>query len=166
MSGVTESQKSDPVISVTQGVPTIRDFRLTPGVYQWVYRDTEGKESVLYVGRSKKSTYDRAISELFRLTFSSAKPYSKLDTDFIVGTCIRMFSQKGRVYWQHHGDQPEKERRLWEENKGTFLQRRSTRIDEKWRCANASNKYNRKTPKTVMDAESEIRKMIKKSNPR
>jgi hypothetical protein len=59
---------------------------------QVVLWEDNGYEVPIYIGMSRKDTLLRGISEAFRLTFSADKEghYQKLDTDYIVGTVLKL----------------------------------------------------------------------------
>jgi len=75
------------------------------GVYGW-YAQTADTQITIYIGEAgkkgsltPKGTLFRGVSELQRNTFTSNSPdYNSLDTDFIVGTAIRFFENKGFTY--------------------------------------------------------------------
>ena len=92
------------------------------GVYRWFC--LIGRKMVtLYVGNAggrepgvcSPSTLKRGVLEAQRSCISSNQGGS-LDTDFIVGTAIRYFKDKGcDCYWQHISDDPRDETRLCRE---------------------------------------------------
>ncbi len=90
------------------------------GVYKWYFL-CNGKEFCLYIGNAgarnsytQKSTLLRAMSEACRSTFTTDSingiKYTKLDTDFILGTCIQFIIENGiDCHWKHIDDDPYKE---------------------------------------------------------
>ncbi len=87
------------------------------GVYRWFCRNGS-KEFTLYVGNSGErreavgaaSTLKRGVMEAQRSCVSSNKGHS-LDTDFIVGTALIFFKNKGfDCYWQHISNEPNEEK--------------------------------------------------------
>ena len=88
------------------------------GVYGW-YAQKDGSEPIaIYVGLAgqkqsllPKGTLFRGISELQRNTFVQEYPNCNyLDTDFIVGTTIIFFENKGfSCVWKHLSNKPQEE---------------------------------------------------------
>jgi len=89
------------------------------GVYRW-YAKKQSDELTLYIGQAGSkmtrcqlpSTLGRGVSELQRAAgVSSESGKRTLDTDFIVGTAIQFFREKGYdCLWEHLCDDPQAER--------------------------------------------------------
>lgn len=143
-----------------------------PGVYKWFFYH-KGEEYPIYVGSSKKDTLLRGISEAFRLSFSTNQDYTKLDTDYIIGTVIKIltFKYKKTCFWEHICDDPHKELELIKEyNKKehkVLLQTKNSKIDEEWKFKDSKkywkdrNKENlEKSEKKIVDYLEEVLKKI------
>ncbi|MFH0942312.1 MAG: hypothetical protein V1823_04765 [Chloroflexota bacterium] len=87
------------------------------GVYGW-YAQKGEKKITIYIGQAggkatplPKGTLFRGVSELQRNTFTSNSPdYDALDTDFIVGTALIFFKDRGyECVWKHISNNPKEE---------------------------------------------------------
>lgn len=116
------------------------------GVYGWFAQKDEQKPIAIYIGQAgrnkssiPKGTLFRGVSELQRNTFCQKyHNYTRLDTDFIVGTTIKYFEKKGcECFWIHLCNDPKEEKNyvlkekpiLQNQNnafiKGEFMMKRS-----------------------------------------
>jgi hypothetical protein len=91
------------------------------GVYRWLCT-RDAKSFTLYVGNAGgrgtngvrlPSTLARGIQELQRSCGVSSDSGQSLDTDFVVGTAIQYFKEKGfDCRWEHVSGDPDAEREL------------------------------------------------------
>lgn len=113
------------------------------GVYRWYYKDHDGTEMTIYVGKAgggqranivrQPSTLARGISELQRSCISSDKGQT-LDTDFIVGTAIQYTKSQGfNCYWQHCCGNPGEEKVLCNKYQPLLQRNRGTWIDRAYK---------------------------------
>ena len=127
------------------------------GVYRWYFLHKK-QPIVLYVGQAgakkswhKKSTLARAVSEASRSTFSAdsykGTMYTKLDTDFIVGTCVMYVIEELKIdcIWQHIDNDPQKERNYVQEL-NPIIQDEHGRICTSLKCKKETNHYWKITP--------------------
>ncbi len=132
------------------------------GVYKWFYNEKD--EVPIYVGKSAVGdTFLRGVSEAFRLPFSTDKQggYGKLDTDYIVGTVLKIltFDYGKTCYWKHIDPNPKNERKYLT----TLLQtnKSSDHIDKKWRLERKEDGYwGRRTTKKIEESEQGIKALL------
>jgi hypothetical protein len=117
------------------------------GVYIW-YAIKDSAELPLYIGQAgrkisviKKGTLFRGVSELQRCTFSSNSPsYNTLDTDFIVGTAIKFFEEKGyQCTWRHVSNNPDEENNYVDQMKPFLQMQFKPMIEERFRLRRQNN---------------------------
>jgi hypothetical protein len=139
------------------------------GVYGW-YAQKDGQEPItIYVGKAGEKkcllptgTLFRAVGELHRVPFTSNERtslYSTLDTNFIVGTAIRYFEEKGFVCVWKHIDHDPKEEKHWVAKQKPILQDPKTAdIKAEFRMRKSESGYwkTRKTQNGIAEAEKTI----------
>jgi hypothetical protein len=140
----------------------IRPDNILSGVYKWYFTKNDFLKT-LYIGRSSKSTFDRGISEAYALNVSSVTPYTKLDTDYIIGTCIDILTKalKCDVYWEHVSNNPKDEASIIRIEK-PLLQKTSSNIDTEWKCETKSSWSCRKTDSNVYSSRMQIWSILTK----
>jgi hypothetical protein len=134
-----------------------------PGVYRWYIKDIDGREFTLYVGNAgygvksglPKGTLNRGCSEAQQGGSLSTDKGQTIDTDFIVGTTLKYFKNKGsNCIWEHIDDdyKKEKEHAI---KLSPFLQRQGcAEIKEVFRCRKEEGYWKGKD--RISEAESEI----------
>ena len=143
------------------------------GVYRWYVETTRGGELTLYVGEAGSrrpksprlpSTLARGVSEAQRATLSSDKGMS-LDTDFIVGTALKIYSDADyKCVWEHLEDNPKEEKTQCKKYVPILQEPSTADIKEMFRLRGKGpwqNKDTRKWSKEIEDkAESDLRKQM------
>ena len=95
--------------------------------------------------RVQKSTLLRAIHEACRTTFSTDSNkkgirYTRLDTDFVLGTCIQYLIENGiDCHWKHISDKPKEEKAFAQEH-NPVIQNESAKIYSEMKIK-MSNRY-------------------------
>lgn len=131
------------------------------GVYEWLFDAGDGLKVSLYVGKAGgrkgttarlPSTLGRGLSELQRASGVTSDRGKSLDTDFIVGTCVKFLTEtKGyMVYWRQISGDHANEGSFCKENV-PLLQGKSTRISSNFKGAHAGKDW-RSSP--IEEAES------------
>jgi len=137
------------------------------GVYGWYARKVGAKPVAIYIGSAgqrksylEKGTLFRGVSELQRSTFTTNSPnYDELDTDFIVGTAIRFFENRGySCAWKHVSNHPGDEVRFVKADQPILQNTSNARIKGEFRMKKNERHYwqSRKTPSGVKEAEQAI----------
>ncbi|MDY0267725.1 hypothetical protein [Trichloromonas sp.] len=137
------------------------------GVYGWFAQKDGLARIAIYIGMAgqkgsfiPKGTLFRGVSELQRNTFTSNAPdYDKLDTDFIVGTAIRFFEQKGYLCtWEHLNNDPTTETAMVVSMKPVIQNQSNARIKETLRIRKEQKGYwhLKKNSEGVIEAEHEV----------
>ena len=120
------------------------------GVYGWFAEKNDARIISIYIGMAgqkksflPKGTLFRGVSELQRNTFTSNYPhYNKLDTDFIVGTAIRYFEEKGYLcVWEHLSDDPSKELTIVSSEKPVLQNIGNAMIKDEFHATKQQNGY-------------------------
>lgn len=138
------------------------------GVYGWYAR--KGNETTtIYIGQAgnkktclPKGTLFRGVSELQRNTFTSDSPkYENLDTDFIVGTTIKYFTQNGYdCVWKHISDEPADERVVTKRER-PILQDFNAIIKSQFKKVPCSAGKWKLTEELVSEAENKVFDLLK-----
>ena len=138
------------------------------GVYGWFAEKDGERRITIYIGMagqkesliSPNGTLFRGVSELQRNTFTSNSPhYDKLDTDFIVGTAIMFFKEKGYLcVWEHLSNDPTKELTIVAFEKPVLQNVDDAKIKKVFRVSKDEKGYwqGRKSKEGVREAEREV----------
>ncbi|MEI6141481.1 MAG: hypothetical protein WCP85_19575 [Mariniphaga sp.] len=136
-----------------------------PGIYEWYFK-FNNQNIPIYIGKSNKDTLIRATSEAFRITFSSDSEYRQLDTDYVVGTVIKILSIDYDLvcYWEHIDNDSSKEREYLDATR-SILQTNNTNIDSKWKLKKSiENYWQRRTFNKIEESEREIKDILSRNS--
>jgi hypothetical protein len=140
------------------------------GVYGW-YAKSANTMITIYIGEAgkkdsllPKGTLFRGVSELQRNTFTSNSPdYNSLDTDFIVGTALKFFEEKGfTCIWKHLSNNPHDELKFVIEQKPILQNGYNTNIKNEFRIRTNEKHYwkQRKSQTGIQEAQEKLFRML------
>jgi hypothetical protein len=157
-----KSKESKDVDSYINYNEVIHTTFFGPGIYKW-YFILENKNIPIYIGKSNKDSLLRGTSEAFRMTFSTDSEYKQLDTDFVVGTVLKILSIDYDLicYWEHIDDDSSKEKEYLVLTP-SILQHNKTNIDVKWKLKkDTTNYWQKRTSDKIEESEIEIKEILK-----
>ena len=137
------------------------------GVYGW-YAEKAGQATVtIYIGAAgqketplPKGTLFRGVSELQRNLITSNSPeYTALDTDFIVGTAILYFENKGyKCLWKHISNNPADENGYVQTQKPILQNTTNSNIRDEFKIKKTEHRYwkARHIKEGIIEAEKEL----------